>query len=192
MKTLAVFLFAVFFLPLSLLAKINPSSRTIELNVSVQLNKSPIGQVSLKVDKNDALFLKWDELEPHLREILLEEKERELFKVLKGNTLAVTSLRELGFSVVFDMSDFSLDVVVPVELTRPQKLSAQMQRKRLKAIEPANASGFVNAYASYVHQDDKEQQQVQEQYALRSEIVASWQGWVVENEFEYNLSLIHI
>ena len=186
MKTSAVFLFAIFFLPLSVLAQINPSSRTIELNVSVQLNKSPIGQVSLKVDKDDALFLQWNELEPYLREILLEEKESELFKVLKGNTLAVSSLRELGFSVEFDMSDFSLDVVVPVELTRPQKLSAQKRRKKLKAIEPANTSGFINAYASYVHQDDKEQQQVQEQYALRSEIVASWQGWVLENEFEYN------
>ena len=53
MKTSAVFLFAIFFLPLNVLAKINPSSRTIELNVSVQLNKSPIGQVSLKVDKDD-------------------------------------------------------------------------------------------------------------------------------------------
>jgi outer membrane usher protein FimD/PapC len=159
MKTSAVFLFAIFFLPLSVLAQINPSSRTIELNVSVQLNKSPIGQVSLKVDKDDALFLQWNELEPHLSEILLEEKERELFKVLKDNTLAVTSLRELGFSVEFDMSDFSLDVVVPVELTRPQKKRAQKRRKKLKAIEPPNTSGFINAYASYVHQDDKEQRQ---------------------------------
>ncbi|KPZ57809.1 fimbria/pilus outer membrane usher protein [Pseudoalteromonas sp. P1-25] len=186
MKITAAFLFAMFFFPLTVFSKINPSNRTIELNVSAQLNKSPIGQVLLKVDKDDALFLKWNELEPHFRQVLLEEKEEELFKVLKGSSLAVTSLKELGFSVVFDMSDFSLDIIVPVELTRPQKLSAQKRRKKLKAIEPAKASGFVNAYASYVHQDDQEQQQIQEQYALRSEIVASWQGWVVENELEYN------
>ncbi|ASM49353.1 hypothetical protein PESP_a1205 [Pseudoalteromonas espejiana DSM 9414] len=179
-------LFVMFLSPLPALAKINPSNRTIELTVSAQLNKSSIGHVSLSVNKDDALFLKWSELEPYFREILLEDKEDELFQVINNDSLSIDSLRGLGFSVVFDMSDFSLEIVIPVELTRPQNLSVQKQRKRLKAIEPANVSGFINAYASYVHQNDKEQQQVQDQYALRSEIVASWQGWVIENEFEYN------
>ncbi len=167
------------------LAKINPSNRTIELSVEAELNKTDIGRVTLAVEPGDNLLLKWNEVETVLKEVLYPEGLAILKAKVVDGLLSKQALEKFGFVVNFDLSDFSLKINAPLNLTRPQTLSLKSDSRRLKASEVANLSGFVNLYSSYLYQQNNNTDTTDKQLAFRAEMVMNWGGWVVENELEY-------
>ena len=167
------------------LAKINPSNRTIELSVEAELNKTDIGRVTLAVEPGDNLLLKWNEVETVLKEVLYPEGLAILKAKVVDGLLSKQALEKFGFVVNFDLSDFSLKINAPLNLTRPQTLSLKPDSRRLKASEVANLSGFVNLYSSYLYQQNNNTDTTDKQLAFRAEMVMNWGGWVVENELEY-------
>ncbi|MGB3599023.1 MAG: fimbria/pilus outer membrane usher protein [Marinomonas sp.] len=177
----------VFFSTLSM-AKINPSNRTIDLSVEAELNKTSIGQLTLSVTPEDALLLKWSELEPSLAKILYPSALDSLKSDLDGVLISQQSLEAKGFSVAFDLSDFSLKMSAPLELIRPQSLSVKTDSARPKSDLPTDISGYFNLYSSYLYQRDEVEETTSEQLDLRSEMVMNWQGWVIENDNEYTSS----
>jgi len=166
-------------------AKINPSNRTIALNVEAELNKNPIGKLTLSVDPNDKLSLKWSEISASFQRILFAEGLTALESKVKKDIIDKKTLESFGCNVVFDMSDFSLIISVPLSLTRPQQLSLKSTDRDLTPSKPAKLSGFINAYSSYLYQQDKTADIKDELLAIRSEAVVSWEGWVLESETEY-------
>jgi len=166
-------------------AKINPSKRVIELSVEAQLNKNAIGRLTLSVDPNDNLSLKWSEIEPSFSTLLFAKNFDVLKSKVSNDMITQTDLEEFGCSVLFDLSDFSLVLSVPLALTKPQKLSLLSGTKRLQPTDPAKVSGFINAYSSYLHQHDEGDNKKDSSLAVRSEMVLGWNGWVLENEAEY-------
>ncbi|MGO3407789.1 fimbria/pilus outer membrane usher protein [Marinomonas sp.] len=175
----------VFFSTLSM-AKINPSNRTIDLRVEAELNKTSIGQLTLSVTPEDALLLKWSELEPSLVKMLYPSALTSLKSELDGELISQQSLESQGFSVTFDLSDFSLKMSAPLELIRPQTLSVRTDSARPKSDQPADISGYLNLYSSYLYQRYEVEETISEQLDIRSEMVMNWQGWVIENENEYS------
>ena len=166
-------------------AKINYSKNTIELSVDAKLNQNPIGRLTLVVDPNDKLSLKWSELEPWLVKILLPEAIKTLNSKVNNGIVEKSVLEKLGYTIIFDMSDFSLAYIVPFSLIRPQNISLKSGSRNLNPIEPAKFSGFINAYTSYLHQQDEEEKSASDLLAIRSELVLNLNGWVLENEGEY-------
>ena len=166
-------------------SKINPSKRTIELSVEAELNKNAIGKLTLAVDPNDNLSLKWSEIKVSFERLLFSEDFDSLESKVNKNVIDTKALESFGYNISFDMSDFSLEISVPLTLTRPQQLSLKSDSRNLTASEPAKLSGFVNAYSSYFYQQDKGEDTTDELLAIRSEMVVSWEGWVLENEVEY-------
>lgn len=165
-------------------SKINPSKRTIELSVEAELNKNAIGKLTLAVDPNDNLSLKWSEIKVSFERLLFSEDFDSLESKVNKNVIDTKALESFGYNISFDMSDFSLEISVPLTLTRPQQLSLKSDSRNLTASEPAKLSGFVNAYSSYFYQQDKGEDTTDELLAIRSEMVVSWEGWVLENEVE--------
>jgi len=166
-------------------AKINYSKNTIELSVDAKLNQNPIGRLTLVVDPSDNLSLKWSEIEPWLSKILIPEALDTLESNVNDGIIEKLALEALGYVVVFDMSDFSLACSVPLSLIRPQNLSLKSDLRNLNPSKPAKLSGFINAYSSYLHQQDEEENSTSDLLAIRSEMVFNWKGWVLENEGEY-------
>lgn len=166
-------------------AKINYSKNTIELSVDAKLNQNSIGRVTLVVDPSDNLSLKWSEIEPFLNKVLISEALNTVASKVKDGIIEKAALEALGYIVVFDMSDFSLACSVPLSLIRPQKLSLKSGSRNLNPSKPAKLSGFINAYSSYLYQNDKKENSTSDLLAIRSEMVFNWEGWVLENEGEY-------
>ncbi|MEL0622209.1 fimbria/pilus outer membrane usher protein [Marinomonas arenicola] len=152
------------------------------------MNKTSIGQLTLSVTPEDALLLKWSELEPSLSKMLYPKALRSLKSDLDGELISQQSLESQGFSVVFDLSDFSLKIAAPLELVRPQSVSVKSDDARPKSDRPADISGYLNLYSSYLYQRDEADESTSEQLELRSEMVMNWQGWVIENDNEYSSS----
>ncbi|MBH0093031.1 fimbria/pilus outer membrane usher protein [Pseudoalteromonas sp. SCQQ13] len=167
------------------LATINPSNRTIELSVEAELNKTDIGRVTLAVEPGDNLLLKWDEVETVFNEKLYPQGLTTLKAKVVDGMLSKQALEKFGFVINFDLSDFSLKINAPLNLTRPQTLSLKSNDRRLQASEVANLSGFVNLYSSYLYQQNSITDTEDKQLAARAEMVMNWRGWVVENELEY-------
>ncbi|WP_193038724.1 fimbria/pilus outer membrane usher protein [Pseudoalteromonas nigrifaciens] len=167
------------------LATINPSNRTIELSVEAELNKTSIGRITLAVEPGDNLLLKWDEVETVLNEKLYPQGLTTLKAKVVDGMLSKQALEKFGFVINFDLSDFSLKINAPLNLTRPQTLSLKSNDRRLQASEVANLSGFVNLYSSYLYQQNSITDTEDKQLAARAEMVMNWRGWVVENELEY-------
>lgn len=181
---LFICLLFVFFTQASI-AKINPSNRTIELSVEAELNKTSIGRISLAVEPDDNLSLKWGEIETVLDDILYPEGFATLAKQVNQGFLSAQALEKYGFAVNFDLSDFSLSITAPLNLTRPQAVSLESTPRRLQASEIANLSGFINLYSSYLYQQNNSADTIDKQLAARIEMVMNWRGWVIENELEY-------
>lgn len=167
------------------LATINPSNRTIELSVEAELNKTSIGRITLAVEPGDNLLLKWDEVETVFNEKLYPQGLTTLKAKVVDGMLSKQALEKFGFVINFDLSDFSLKINAPLNLTRPQTLSLKSNDRRLQASEVANLSGFVNLYSSYLYQQNSITDTEDKQLAARAEMVMNWRGWVVENELEY-------
>lgn len=166
-------------------AKINPTNRTIEVNVEAALNKTSIGRITLVVEPNDNLLLKWGEIETILDDILYSDGFATLTKKVNQGLLGVQALEKSGFEVNFDLSDFSLTITAPLNLTRPQAVSLESAPRGLQASKVANLSGFINLYSSYLYQQNNNTETNEKQLAGRAEMVLNWRGWVIENELEY-------
>tara|TARA_R110001583_G_scaffold18595_1_gene73801 strand:- start:2124 stop:4493 length:2370 start_codon:yes stop_codon:yes gene_type:complete len=166
-------------------AKINPSTRIIELSVEAKLNKNPIGRLTLVVDPDDLMSFKWDEMKDNFRGSLYDEKYFLLVKRVDGNVLTKKELEKFGVLVNFDLSDFSLKFVAPNEFLRPKNLSLKSNSLPLESIEQSHLSGFFNVYSSYFNEQDESDNESNEQLSIRSEMVFNWNKWVLENEEEY-------
>lgn len=166
-------------------AKINPTSRAIELTVEAAINKTPIGKVILIVDPDDNLLLNWREVETVFKEALYTEGLAKLKAKVSNGMLSKQAIEKFGLEVNFDLSSFNLNITLPLNLTRPQTLSLKSKSRKLQASEVANLSGFVNLYSSYLYQQNNNTDTTDKQLAARAEMVMNWRGWVVENELEY-------
>lgn len=166
-------------------AKINPTNQAIELSIEAELNKTAIGKVTLVVEPNDSLLLKWEDVEAVFKGLLYPEGFTTLAEKVTKGSLSQEALETFGFVFNFDLSDFSLKIIAPLNLTRPQTLTLQSNFRRLQASDVANLSGFINLYSSYLYQQNNSKDTVKKQLATRTEMVMNWRGWVIENELEY-------
>ncbi|ALS33648.1 hypothetical protein PTRA_a2573 [Pseudoalteromonas translucida KMM 520] len=166
-------------------AKINPTNQAIELSIEAELNKTAIGKVTLVVEPNDNLLLKWEDVEAVFKGLLYPEGFTTLAEKVTKGSLSQEALETFGFVFNFDLSDFSLKIIAPLNLTRPQTLTLQSNFRRLQASDVANLSGFINLYSSYLYQQNNSKDTVKKQLATRTEMVMNWRGWVIENELEY-------
>ena len=182
----AIIFFSIIFFPSFVFAKINPSNHNIELSVDTELNKAAIGQMSLVVKPDDSLLLKWSEIEPKLEKLLYPKTLDLLEKKVKNDLISEKDLKNSGFAVDFDLSDFNLKISAPISLMRPQVLSLKDSQDGLKALNPTEFSGFLNLYSSYFYQKDNLDDTDDKDLALRSEMVMNMNGWVLENENEYS------
>lgn len=152
------------------------------------MNKSSLGQVTLSVTPEDALLLKWNELEVSLSKSLYPDTVSKLKKQVDDGLLSQQGFASAGLSLDFDLSDFSLGITVPLDLIKPQSLSLQPENRSLTSEKQANLSGYLNLYSSYLYQIDEANDSSSNQLDLASEAVLNWQGWVFENDNEFTSS----
>ena len=169
----------------SVFSKINPTSRNIELSVEAEVNKNSIGKLTLIVNPDDKLMIKWDEFGPIVNRFLSDENVNLLSKNVEDNLITDKKLEVFGFLVKFDLSDFSLKVSIPITMIKSQVLSFKSEEISLNVADPSKISGFMNLYSSYVYVNNKSNKETSEQFALRSEMVMNIHDWVLENDEEY-------
>jgi outer membrane usher protein FimD/PapC len=178
--------FVFFVLAAPIYGQINPTSEPIELTVDTRINKNTIGSITLIVTPKDKLVLKWPEVEPHFAPILFAQSLENIAKQANSQQLIdVDKLEKIGIEVTFSMLDFSLDITVPLSMTKPKSLSVISYRQGLKPTKPASVSGYLNLRSSYLYQLDKERDLTQRQLTVRPEGVINFHSWVLENEAEY-------
>ena len=178
--------FVFFVLAAPIYGQINPTSEPIELTVDTRINKNAIGSITLIVTPKDKLVLKWPEIEPHFAPMLFAQSLENIANQANSQQLIdVDKLEKIGIEVAFSMLDFSLDITVPLLMTKPKSLSVMSYRQGLKPTKPASVSGYLNLRSSYLYQLDKERDLTQRQLTVRPEGVINFHSWVLENEAEY-------
>ncbi|SBS27476.1 Fimbrial Usher protein [Marinomonas spartinae] len=149
------------------------------------VNKNPIGKIELIVEPNDKLLFKWREMKPIFSKILYQNYIYILSSKQKKGLISEVEFKQINIKVDFDLNDFTLNLSIPVGIIRPQSISLKSDPRVLKPADPASLSGYMNLYSSYLYQNSQSDHVVNEQVAVRSEMVINMNRWVLENDEEY-------
>ena len=167
-------------------AKINTTSKELELTVSCYLNNQPKANISLLVTPDDTLLLKQSELMVFLRPIVNTQTLEHIERLVDERGLVnLEELQTLGIGAVFEMLDFSLNITLPLSMIKEKSIAAVSKRNQQQAIKSANYSGYINVYSSYVYQSNQAEDIKQKQLTIRPEAVINLKSWVIENEAQF-------
>ena len=169
--------------------RINPTGRTIDLQVPLKDAGGVIGTVILRIDADDSLSLDSQGVLTLLGETLAPEVLRDLGAAAQEGRITPEDFAVQGLLLRFDAGLLELVLEVPSDARQEQLLSLARQREgsgRLDA--PAGLSGFANINAGANHVADAEREEGNGFSDLQIDIDGALRAWGPVLEFETTYS----
>lgn len=165
--------------------RINPTGRTINLQVPLKDAGGVIGTVVLRIDTDDSLSLEAAGLLALLGDTLAPETLQRLSATAQEGRLTPAHFAAAGLELRFDPGLLELLLVVPSDARQEQVLSLARRRDgRSQLDQPAVLSGFANINAGANHVSDAERDDGNGFNDLQIDIDGALRAWGPVLEFE--------
>ena len=165
-------------------AKVNPTGRDLDLSVQLYINQVQRAVVDITITPEDHFVIDKSLLDEYLYPRLNSDAQSAYIDWVNTPKIDLAELQPHGIAHRFDMSDFSLHLVLEPRLVGRQRVSLVNERRALQALPVAKTSAYLNHFLNAVNQDnpftDSEQT-----YTWRSEMVARKYDWVFESNQQW-------
>ncbi len=174
--------------------RLNPTGRTIDLQVPFNDGDREIGSVSLRIDENDNLSLDAEGVMPLIEELFDDDVIDRISEAAKEGRLTPDSFQVASLGLEFDPGLLELNLITPIGSRKEQVVSLVNDVVDPADIDdPSALSGYVNAFAGITHTVNAGEGQSEEESEIGEfdQLLIDFDtsiylfGPVIESEFTY-------
>jgi len=171
--------------------RLNPTGKTIDLQVPFKDEDREIGSVSLRIDENDNLSLDADGTLPLLAELFDPDVIQQLSGAAEDGRLTPKNFQVASLDLEFDPGLLELKLITPVESRKDQVVSLADETVDPADVDEASSlAGYVNIFTGIAHNARAESEGDEEagsfdQFLVDLDTALYLFGPVLESEFTY-------